>query len=225
MTDALRRARPRADRGPRARVLPGGARPGRRGRPPPLRRRALAGLHRGRRLRSTRDRPPHAPLVRRARPRGVCGEPRVHELAVRDQRKALRRARRRRPRVHAQGRRKGDRRAGGAPRDLHGPAVRRSGRLGLPPPHLAPGRGRPQRVRGRGRAGRAQPAGRGASSPASSSTRGAPGAARADGERVQADPPGQPRADPRQLGPRQPHGDVPRAAGARSPLARRDPDR
>ena len=74
-------------------------------------------------------------------------------------------------------------------------------------------------------AGRSQPAGRELRRRHPRALGGAPGAARADGERVQADPPGQPGADPRQLGPRQPHGHVPRAARARSPLARRDPDR
>ena len=73
---------------------------------------------------------------------GVRRQPRVHELAVRDQHQALRRPRRRRPGVHAQGRGEGDRRARGAARDLHGPAVRRPGRLGLPRPPLAGRRGR-----------------------------------------------------------------------------------
>ena len=54
---------------------------------------------------------------------------------------------------------------------------------------------------------------------------GAAGAARPDGERVQADPPGQPRADPRELGPRQPHRVLPRPERARLADARRDPHR
>ena len=48
--------------------------------------------------------------------------------------------------------------ARGPPRDVHGPAVRRPGRLGLPRPPLAPGEDPPQRVRRRGRRRRAQPA-------------------------------------------------------------------
>ena len=51
------------------------------------------------------------------------------------------------------------------------------------------------------------------------------GAARADRQRLQADPPRQPRADARQLGPRQPHRVLPRPEGARRPLAGRDPHR
>ena len=133
-------------------------------RPAPLRRRALARLHGRRRLRPARDRAPDAALVRRPRPAGVRREPRVHELAVRDQREALRRPRRRRPRVHAQGGGQGDRGAGGDARDVHGPAVRRPGRLGLPRPPLAERRGRAQRLRRRRRPGRSQPARRAASS-------------------------------------------------------------
>ena len=63
-----------------------------------------------------------APLGGRARAQGVRGEPRVHELAVRDQPQALGRARRGRPRVHAQGGREGGRGDRGAARDVHGPA-------------------------------------------------------------------------------------------------------
>ena len=54
---------------------------------------------------------------------------------------------------------------------------------------------------------------------------GAPGAARPDRERVQADPPGQPRTDSRELGPRQPDRVLPRAQRARLTDARRDPHR
>ena len=56
------------------------------------------------------------------------------------------------------------------------------------------------------------------SSAASSSTRRAAGAARAHRQRVQADPPRQPRPDARQLGPRQPHRVLSRAerAGSRT---------
>ena len=50
------------------------------------------------------------------------------------------------------------------------------------------------------------------------------GAARADGQRLQADPPRQPRADARELGSRQPHRVLPRAERARLALAGRDPD-
>ena len=46
-------------------------------------------------------------------------------------------SRRGRPRVHAQGGGEGDRRARGPARDLHGPPVRRPGRLGLPRAPLA----------------------------------------------------------------------------------------
>ena len=81
-----------------------------------------------------------------------------------------------------------------------------------------------ERVRGRGGRGGAQPA-RGELRRGDPRARvGAAGAARADRQRVQAHPPRQPRADPRQLGARQPHRDVPRPARARRPLARRDPD-
>ena len=86
---------------PGARVLPRRARPVGAGRPAPLRRRALPRLHGRGRLRSARDRAADAALVRRARAAGVRREPRVHELAVRDQRQALGGARRRRPGVHA----------------------------------------------------------------------------------------------------------------------------
>ena len=85
----VRGARADADRRPRARVLPRRARPSRDERPPPLRRRALPRLHGRRRLRSARDRAQDAALVRRPRAAGVRREPRVHELAVRDQRQAL----------------------------------------------------------------------------------------------------------------------------------------
>ena len=176
-------------------------------RPSPLRRRALARLHRRRR----------SPIragsccemlyaCERARPAGVRREPRVHELAVRDQRRALGGARRRRPRVPAQDGGEGARRAAGDGRDVHGQAVQRPGRLGLPRPPLARGRRRAttpsptraaphglgplraQFVAGRARA-RARP----------------DGTARADRERVQAARPRQPRADARELGARQPH--------------------
>ena len=56
----LRGPRPGADRRAGARVLPRRARPVGAERPPPLRRRALARLHRRCRLRSARDRPPDA---------------------------------------------------------------------------------------------------------------------------------------------------------------------
>ena len=87
----LRRAWPDADRRARARVLPRRARPRCAERAAPLRRRALPRLHGRRHLRPARDRAADAALVRRARPAGVRREPRVHELAVRDQRQALRR--------------------------------------------------------------------------------------------------------------------------------------
>ena len=93
----------RARRRAGARVVPLYARPDCAERPRPLRRRALARLHGRRDLRPAADQPADAPLGGRARPRGVRGEPRVHELAVRDQPQALGRARRRRPGVHAQG--------------------------------------------------------------------------------------------------------------------------
>ena len=54
---------------------------------------------------------------------------------------------------------------------------------------------------------------------------GAAGAARADGQRVQAHPAGQPRADPRELGSRQPHRVLPRSERAWLAVARRDPQR
>ena len=127
------------------------------GRHPPVRRRALAGLHRRLGLGPARHRAQDAPLVRRARPRGVRREPRVHELAVRDQRQALGRTRRRRPGVHAQGGGEGDRRPRGSSRDVHGAAVRRPGRLGVPSPSLAGRRPGAERVRRRGRPGRSQP--------------------------------------------------------------------
>ena len=146
-----------------------------------------------------------AALVRRARPAGLRREPRVHELAVRDQRQALRRARRRRPRLHAEGGGEGDRGAGGVARDVHGPAVRRPGRLGLPPPPLARGRERPQRLRRRRRSGGTEPARRQLHRGPDRARAGPAGAARADDQRLQADPARQPGADPRELGPRQPH--------------------
>ena len=157
---------------------------------------------------------------------GVRREPRVHELAVRDQHQALGGARRRRPRVHAQGGGEGDRRARGAARDLHGPPICRPGRLRLPRPPLARGRRTASNAfadaagpeglsplaaqlhRGRDRA-RAGPA----------------GAARADDQRLQADPPRQPRADACELGPRQPHRVLPGPERARLARARRDPHR
>ena len=138
----VRGARADADRRARARVLPRRARPVGGERPAPLRRRALPRLHGRRRLGSARDRAQDAALVRRPRPAGVRREPRVHELAVRDQRQALGGARRRRPRVHAQGRGEGDRRARGAARDLHGPPICRPGRIRLPRAPLAERRGR-----------------------------------------------------------------------------------
>ena len=154
----LHRAWARADRRARARVLPRRARPVLAGRPAPLRRRAVARVHGRRGVRSARGRPADAPLVRRARARGVRREPRVHELAVRDQPEALGRTRRRRPGVHAQGRGEGDRDAGGSARDVHGPAVHRPGRLRLPRPSLAERRGRRERIRRRHASGRAEPA-------------------------------------------------------------------
>ena len=70
-----------------------------------------------------------------------------------------------------------------------------------------------------GGAGRAQPA-RGAVHRRGDRARAGPaGAARADRQRLQADPARQPRADPRELGPRQPHRVLPRPERAR--LARR----
>ena len=51
------------------------------------------------------------------------------------------------------------------------------------------------------------------------------GAARADDQRLQAHPPRQPRAHARELGPRQPHGVLPRAERARLAGAGRDPHR
>ena len=166
------------------------------GRAPPLRRRALARVHGRRGLRSTRGRSADAPVVRRARARGVRRQPRVHELAVRDQPEALGRARRRRPRVHAQGGGEGDRRARGAARDVHGPAVLRSGRLGLPSPPLARRRGRaatrsPTRTAPR----RPEPARRAASSPACSSTR--QGSRRCSGRRSTPTSASFPTASPR----------------------------
>ena len=124
--------------------------------------------------------------------------------------------RRRRPGVHAQGGREGDRRARGHARHVHGPPIRRPGRLGLPRPPLA--RTTPsgqQRLRRRGRARRPEPS-RGQLHRGPDRARaGAPGAPRADDQRVQADPPRQPRADARELGPRQPHGVLPRPERAR----------
>ena len=54
---------------------------------------------------------------------------------------------------------------------------------------------------------------------------GAAGAARADDQLVQADPPRQPRADPCELGPRQPHRLLPGAERARRARPGRDPHR
>ena len=125
----VRRAWAQAGRRAGAGVLPRRARRGRARRHPPLRRRALARLHRRLGLGPARHRAQDAPLVRRARARGVRREPRVHELAVRDQHQALERPRRRRPRLHAQGRGEGDRSPRGSARDLHGEAVRGPGRL------------------------------------------------------------------------------------------------
>ena len=129
------RARARADRRPRARVLPRRARR-RRSHPPP-RRPAEHGLHgrpagRSRRPRARHDREPGP-----ARARRVRHEPRVHERPVRDQPAARGRARRRRPRVPAEVGGQGHRRAERADRDLHGQAVQRPGRLGPAPAPLA----------------------------------------------------------------------------------------
>ena len=112
--------------------------------------------------------------------------------------------------------------ARGSARHLHGPAIRRPGRLRLPRAPLARGRGRPQRVRRRGRAGGAEPA-RGAVHRRRDRARAGPaGAARADDQRLQADPARQPRPDTCELGPRQPHRVLPRArtSAARAPGSR-----
>ena len=209
---------------PGARVLPRRARPGGEERPSPLRRRALPRLHGRRRLGSARDRAQDAALVRRPRAAGVRREPRVHELPVRDQRQALGGARRGRPRVHAQGGGEGDRRARGPARDLHGPPICRPGRIRLPRAPLAERRRRQERLRRRGRARRAEPARGPVHRRRDRARAGAAGAARADDQRLQADPPRQPRPDPRELGPRQPHGVLPRSERARLAGPGRDPD-
>ena len=103
----------------------------------------------------------------------------------------------------------------GSAGDLHGQAVRGPGRLGLPRPPLARGRRRQQRVRRRGRAGRLEPARRELHRRRDRARPGPPGAARPDDQRLQADPPGQPRAHACELGPRQPHGLLPGAERAR----------
>ena len=115
-------------------------------RPAPLRRQPEHGLHgrpagrsEGRRARDHRGAQP-------ARHAHVRLQPRVHELAVRDQPAPRARADRRRPRVPPQERGQGRRRDPRADRHLHGQAVQRPGRLGLPLPLLARPRGR-QRLR------------------------------------------------------------------------------
>ena len=81
-----------------------------------------------------------------ARARGVRGQPRVHELPVRDQPAPLRRPECRRPRLPPQDRGQGHRRPERPRRHVHGQAVQRPGRLGHAPAHLAQSRRR-QRVR------------------------------------------------------------------------------
>ena len=82
------------------------------------------------------------------------------------------------------------------------------------------GDGRAQRVRRRGRAGRAQPA-RGPVHRRRDRARPGPaGPARPDDQRLQADPARQPRADTRELGPRQPHRVLPRARASVGSRAR-----
>ena len=123
----------------------------------------LAALRRGDRQRlrvraegrpGERAAPDAAPAVG-VRPRGRRREPRVLQRPVRDQPVALRRARRRRPGVPVQGGDPGARPPGGQAGHVHGQAVQRRGRLGLPPPLLDLGRRRHAAVRrpdGRGRA-------------------------------------------------------------------------
>ena len=143
-------------------------------------------------------------------------EPRVLQRPVRDQPLALRGARRGRPRLPVQDRDQGAGPARGQARDLHGQAVQRRGRLGLPPALLHLGRRRRTRCsttreskdglskiarhgdrrhpRPRARAGRAvQP----------------------DDQLVQAVRPGHPRAVADRLGLGQPQRDGPDPAGAR----------
>ena len=164
-----------------------------------------------------RPRAADAALVRRARARGVRREPRVHELAVRDQREALGRARRRRPRLHAEGGGEGDR----------GPRGSRSRRswADRSPTRAAPGSTSTsrsptataaERVRRRGRSRRAEPARARASSRACSSTRRA--CRRCSGPTVNAYKrilPDSLAPDPRELGSRQPHRVLPRPERAR----------
>ena len=80
---------------------------------------------------------------------------RVRHEPVGDQPHALERARRGRPRVPLQGRRQGPGHARRHAGDVHGQAVQRRRRLGLPPAPLALRRGRRQRLRRHGRATRA----------------------------------------------------------------------
>ena len=131
-----------------ARVLP--LRAGRRGaqRGAPLRGQPEHGLHRRAAGRSARRGAPDRGVVVRARDGHVRVQPRVHELAVRDQPSPRGRPDRGRPRLPSKGRRQGrsgDTRPGGY---VHGQAVQRPGRIGLPLPLLARPR-RQQRLRRR----------------------------------------------------------------------------
>ena len=147
----LRGAGPHADRRPGARVLPLRADPDAR-RAAPLRRPPEHGLH---------GRPAGRPARRRAPDHRVAGrhghghvrrQPRVHELAVRDQPAPRARADRGRPRVPAQvARSRTSPRMQRARRHLHGQAVQRPGRLGLPPPRQRRPRRRQRLLRPRRR--------------------------------------------------------------------------
>ena len=144
----LRGARFRAGRRARARVLPVRAGPRLAGRHQALRGQPEHGLY---------GRSPGRPSRHRARDRGgpleawygdVRGQPRVHELAVRDQPPARAGPDGLGPRLPPEVRREGRGRDARPRRHVYGQAVQRPGRLGLSLPLLARPR-RQQRLRRR----------------------------------------------------------------------------
>ena len=187
-----------------------------------LRREPDARLHRRRPRRPARHPRPHAALAARRRARRDRRRARVRHEPVGDQPHALQRARRGRPRVPLQGRGQGSGHARRHACHVHGQAVQRRRRLGLPPAPLALRRGRRQRLRRRGRRRglrrAAAPLHRGRDRPRT----GPDGDPQPDRQRLPAHRPPRARPDARLLGLRQPLRARARAARARRRDARRD---
>ena len=218
----VRRARPRAGDGPRARVLPARAQRDGLDRLDALRREPDARLHRRRPRRPARHPRPHAALAARRPARRDRRGARVRHEPVGDQPHALQRARCGRSRVPLQGRGQGSGHARRHACHVHGQAVQRRRRLGLPPAPLALRRGWRQRLRGGGRRGGL----RGPPAPLHRRRHrprtGPDGDPQPDRQRLPAHRPPRARPDARLLGLRQPLRPRARAARARTRDARRD---